>query len=594
MVATALLVTITSAQGLAYELVPDLAGPQPLGTTVTWEVRGEQGDPTDRIDYRLAVRRVGSGEPARMVYDLAVRNRMAWTPMTEGEYQVTAQVRNRDTRELTTLRARYQVEPRVALAPEVFATNNPLVALYSAPACAPGNTLEVSFGVAADGALQTTDRKPCRANLTVNVLVAGMRGGTVYGMREVVRDAAGSVVRLGPRLSFTTGSAPEDLPVVTVTIPPAPGASLQDDILLAGPTATLGSTVFATDLEGNVVWFYERPDDSAVQLMRPMAGGNIMLLPLGETHDRAQLREVDLAGNTVRQTTGRRISEQLKRRGMRPMSVIHHEIRELDNGHIVLLGSVERLVEGVQGEGLVDIVSDVIVALDQNMQVVWASDLWDVLDPTREALLGEVCVPNGPGCPLLFLAEEANDWTHSNAVGYSPADGNLIISSRHQDWVIKLDYRDGSGTGGLVWRLGREGDFTLAGTPRDRWFSHQHDSNYVSDNRVLVYDNGNANPGCQDLGLCGSWARAYDLDEATMTATLAYEAYLEQFSFAVGSAQPLSNGNYHSNSGIYDGGQTARAQETDAQGNVVFELEVGLRSYRSFRMQNMYTPPDYY
>ena len=38
------------------------------------------------------------------------------------------------------------------------------------------------------------------------------------------------------------------------------------------------------------------------------------------------------------------------------------------------------------------------------------------------------------------------DWTHTNAVVYSKDDGNIIVSSRHQNWILKVDYADGMGT----------------------------------------------------------------------------------------------------------------------------------------------------
>ncbi len=50
---------------------------------------------------------------------------------------------------------------------------------------------------------------------------------------------------------------------------------------------------------------------------------------------------------------------------------------------------------------------------------------------------------------------------HANSIGWSPEDGNLIVSVRDQDWVIKLDYDSGTGNGDILWRLGQGGDFTL-------------------------------------------------------------------------------------------------------------------------------------
>ncbi len=38
-------------------------------------------------------------------------------------------------------------------------------------------------------------------------------------------------------------------------------------------------------------------------------------------------------------------------------------------------------------------------------------------------------------------------------------DGNLIISIRHQNWLVKIDYNNGAGAGDILWHLGYQGDF---------------------------------------------------------------------------------------------------------------------------------------
>ena len=121
---------------------------------------------------------------------------------------------------------------------------------------------------------------------------------------------------------------------------------------------------------------------------------------------------------------------------------------------------------GTQGDtsGLpVDIIGDMIVVMDTNWQVKW---YWDSFDPshggngyarlpiTRTAVLGETCGTNTAGCPPVFLlspnvAPLAHDWLHANTLYYWPhsgqggnTPGDIIWSSRHQDWVFKIDYED--------------------------------------------------------------------------------------------------------------------------------------------------------
>ncbi|MEA2263451.1 MAG: arylsulfate sulfotransferase [Acidobacteriaceae bacterium] len=68
---------------------------------------------------------------------------------------------------------------------------------------------------------------------------------------------------------------------------------------------------------------------------------------------------------------------------------------------------------------------------------------------------------------------------------------------RHQNWILKLDYRDGQGSGNVVWRLGPGGDFALKnGTDPTDWFYAQHGPSFFSTNTSGVFslgvmDNGN-------------------------------------------------------------------------------------------------------
>ena len=116
-----------------------------------------------------------------------------------------------------------------------------------------------------------------------------------------------------------------------------------------------------------------------------------------------------------------------------------------------------------------------VLVLDQNLQVAWVWDPFDRLNIHRLPTLGE-----GP-----------SDWTHANSIAWSPADGNLIVSLRNLDWVIKIDYANGTGDGHVIWRLGAGGDFRINSKDPSPWFSHQHDVRYINDTTLVLFDNGN-------------------------------------------------------------------------------------------------------
>ena len=83
------------------------------------------------------------------------------------------------------------------------------------------------------------------------------------------------------------------------------------------------------------------------------------------------------------------------------------------------------------------------------------------------------------------------DWTHANAVLYSKDDGNILISMRHENWVIKVDYEDGKGTGAVIWRLGQGGNFTLKnGADPTDWEYAQHYPSFFSANTTGVFSLG--------------------------------------------------------------------------------------------------------
>jgi hypothetical protein len=173
-------------------------------------------------------------------------------------------------------------------------------------------------------------------------------------------------------------------------------------------------------------------------------------------------------------------------------------------------------------------------------------------------------------------------------VAWSPADGNLILSLRHQDWVIKIDYRNGAGDGHVIWRLGQGGDFTVNSTDPNPWFSHQHDVHYIDDSTMILFDNGNTRRASDPTA--DSRGQVWKLDEKTMTATLVFNADLGNYSPAVGAAQTLSNGNYSFTSGWQGQAPNLFGQtiEVRPDGSKDYVLEINHTEFRSYRMRTLY------
>ena len=91
-----------------------------------------------------------------------------------------------------------------------------------------------------------------------------------------------------------------------------------------------------------------------------------------------------------------------------------------------------------------------------------------------------------------------------------------------------------------------------------------------------------------------SRGQVLQLDEAARTAKLILNVDLGVLSLALGAAEELGNGNYHFDAGTVTtpNGARAFAVEVDACGQAVSTMEANALLYRSFRISDMYTPPE--
>jgi arylsulfate sulfotransferase len=389
--------------------------------------------------------------------------------------------------------------------------------------------------------------------------------------------------------TFTTSAySTANLPPITTTT--TSGQTPQSGVeLLALIGVGLNSVV--TDLAGNVLWAY-----GAGAVVVPSASPNpVKLLPNGHfliiysgvnpDGSNSVTQEVDLAGNVVWQMTGVDLNNALAAATCAGCNITvvgaHHDFAVLPNGHVVFLASTQRLISGTTVTG------DVLVDLDQNHHPVWLWNAFDHLDINRH--------------PMMYP-----DWTHANAVTYSPDDKSLMMSIRHQAWVIKVNYNDGAGDGSVIWKLGYQGDFTLqSGTtnavdPVD-WFNAQHDSNIISTNTsgvidVLLFDNGNQRVlQASPLVLCGpsttpceSRATILHLDETAKTADITWVDKPLAFSTFGGSARLLANGNVEFDEcGLHPALIAEVTRTIPAQ--TVWQMQItNSFAYRGFRIPSLY------
>ncbi|MBV8676355.1 MAG: aryl-sulfate sulfotransferase [Planctomycetaceae bacterium] len=510
---------------------------------------------------------------SHVVRDFSPSNSFTWNPMQEGSYDIQVTVKDgfsASTGESAS--ASYTAQSRVVGTGAVISpTSNPLVALYSAPPSA-GSTMTVEFSPPGPNpSWLSTAPLPIVPGESTNFLVAGLLPKTTYLMRHVLDDGTTSAP-----LTFTTGALPTNVtfPTFTVKQVPAPGTDPTQDMVyhvgIGDPAGTINTV--ATDLQGNVEWYYDSVANNFNSYGPSLVPGGTVLLLGGNltlSSGATILREIDLAGDPLRETNTDAINAELAALGQHSISTFSHDAQRLPNGDTAVLAYTQRTID-VNGTPT-EYTGDMVIVLDRNFQVAWVWDPFKWLDTNRLPTLGE-----GPG-----------DWLHANSIAWSPEDGDLLVSLRSQDWVIKIAYGNGTGDGHVVWRLGQGGDFTINSSDPSPWFSHQHDVRYVNDSTLVLFDDGNTrratDPNADSRG------QELVLNEKTMQATLVVNADLGNYSSALGSAQRLPNGDFDFTSG--DLGSGGQSIEVLPNGTKTYVLQMSGLEYRSYFMSTLYGPP---
>jgi arylsulfate sulfotransferase len=416
---------------------------------------------------------------------------------------------------------------------EVTATANKQVASYVISPAAAGN-VSVQFGTSTNYGFTTWTQPVPAGGGPVSLFVAGMKGNTLYHMRGVVQFADGTQY-MDLDQTFTTQSLPAtQLPAVTATttpgMTPQSGVELLD--LVDGNIAH--APVAVTDLDGNILWSYNAGLGQTLlsNPIKMLPNGHFLINFSGAVPDGTNsiLQEVDLTGTLIWQMTAAELNAALAGATCGGdgcnVTIIgtHHDFVTLPNGHLIVIASTQQVISGTTVTG------DVLIDLDQNHKPVWLWNEFDHLDTNRR--------------PYMFP-----DWTHTNAILYSADDGNLIISIRHQNWIVKVDYANGSGAGDIIWHLGYQGDFTLVGgTDPTDWFYAQHGPSFTTKNTtgqfgLAVFDNGDDRVFPTGVSpTLYSTVPVFSIDETAKTATLTFHMTAPTYSFFGGNNAVLGNG----------------------------------------------------
>jgi len=473
------------------------------------------------------------------------------------------------------------------------------------------------------------------------VPVLGVKPGRTIFIEVYAKDDADNISEVS-LLEWATPELPALFPPLELRRGPEPGDGTQ---LAGSDNFPLAVTLFdadpagldepvdygmivAVDERGEVVWYYV--GEPQIGDVRRLPGGNLMYM-----YGRHGIVEIDMLGNVIQRWWAADVNV-----GDAPLDAIlvntdsfHHEVFPLESDDAAGDGELEADFITLSSElrtfpdypasytdpresAETRVVSDTIVWFRRDGTVVKELCLFDVLDPYRlswDSLGSFWDVVYGPGTA---------DWSHANAVVRDPADGNLILSLRHQDALVKVDIS----TGEVLWILGDPAGWELpwseelltglpdgaGGGAEFEWPYHQHAPELTPEGTIMLFDNGNGRAVAPEpeLALEDRYSRALELrvDEDAGEVRRVWSfggpgaAWYSRF---LGDADLLPDGNVL----VCDGGKVAGTGE-DAVGyarlfevsrsstpSIVWELVIADRRpgslvswnvYRSARLSSLY------
>lgn len=191
-----------------------------------------------------------------------------------------------------------------------------------------------------------------------------------------------------------------------------------------------------------------------------------------------------------------------------PLSHLHHDVRRMPNGHVLAVAwewhsAAEAVAAGRPSAStpVSGVWADAVLEVDPATdKVVWSWHVWDHLLPPGASALANP----GRVDPSAFATAESPDWTHVNAVDYSPELDQVVLSVRNHSEVWVVDHgttaeETRGSTGGRRGRGGevlyRWGNPAAWGASGERQVYFQHDAHWIPAGRpgaghLLLFDNG--------------------------------------------------------------------------------------------------------
>lgn len=338
---------------------------------------------------------------------------------------------------------------------------------------------------------------------------------------------------------------------------------------------------FAIDADGNVRWYDTNYSQHTIE---QWSNGHIMMLSKKDVDSDVydDLIETDYLGRVYKEY-GFAATTSSSEQGDTETTVIHHDLVELPNHNFLATvndGSKykeDTMVEVNYKTGKIVKVIDMKKLLPKSM---WTS--------YKKGTDGKI------------------DWLHQNAVDYDKNDKSIVISSRNQDMIMKLDYKTNhikwiySGKKKSTWPkayrkylLTPTKGTTITGGQHGLYLLNNGGSNANSENFMLYDNNINVTNGNKETSGKYSQAVQYHVDAKKMTIkqTWAYGKSLGKANFTqvIGYAEKQSNGNVLIDFGYKDNGNESNVIEVTKSGEQVFNATMKSAAdkayaYRAYRV----------
>ena len=274
-----------------------------------------------------------------------------------------------------------------------------------------------------------------------------------------------------------------------------------------------------------------------------LPGGSFLVLGRKKTPDDG--RPADPFGN--------RALLKLSARGEKLLEVpidAHHEIHFTPGRPLVTLLFDWRQIREVHDEA--PVLDNRLATISDLGEVVDSVSLYDLLRDAADFRLQDVKEVDGPGGAYVdLLHTNTVEWIEHSGTDPIYAPGNLIVTIRHQDAVVIVDWEVKE----VIWSWG-QGEL-----------SGPHDATVLDNGNILIFDNG----------LGRDWSRVVELEPLTGRIVWEYRAPdPEDFYTATrGTSQRLANGNT-----LITESNRGRVIEVTPSGEIVWEFHTPHRDAR--------------